>query len=214
MPDLDLIPFEYRQELLVRHGLKIFCLIYVVLLACVGGAKYVLHDQNVQMKQQVSIFEVSRKEANRKQHVLSELEQDKKYLEKRALIKDRLTRGPSAQQMFLVMDRSLDETTWFKRWVFQRPDKFSDIEMEPAETQFSLSVPAANNNPQVQASTTRMDIKGQAINHTKLAILIHNLATQPEFEDVKVIRTSQGRSKSTEVLDFDLVIRVRDGPGG
>lgn len=213
MPDLDLIPFEYRQELLVRSGLKIFCLIYVALLACIGVAKYVLHGQTAEIKQQVSIFEVNRKEANRKQHVLSELEQDKRYLEKRDLIKDRLTRGPSAQQMFLAVDRSLDENTWFKRWAFQRPDKFSGIEMEPAETRFSVSVPAANNSL-AQASNARMDIKGQAINHTKLAILVHHLASQPEFEDVKVIRTSQGRSKSTEVLDFDLAIRVRDGPGG
>lgn len=210
MPDLDLIPFEYRQELLVRNWLKIFCLISVALLTCIGVAKYILHDQTVQMKQQVYTFEVNRKEVNRKQHVLNELEQDKRYLEKQALIKDRLTRGPSAQQMFLIMDRSLDENTWFKRWIFQRADKFSDIEMDPAETQFSPSVPAANNKSLAQASTAHMDIKGQAINHTKFAILVHNLATQPEFEDVKVVRTSQGRSKSTEVLDFDLVISVRD----
>lgn len=210
MAELDLIPFGYRQEMLVRYWLKIFALLYVFLLACIGASKYILHAQTAEMENQVSTFELNRKEVNRKQHILNELEQEKKDLINQARVKNRLQGGLSAQQMFLIMDRALDKSTWFKRWVYQRAEKFS--ELESAAQQFSLVVPTGNNKSKSQASNfaTTMEIAGQAISHTKLAILVHNLASQPEIEDVKVVKTSQGKSRSTEVLDFNLAIKLRD----
>lgn len=210
--ELDLVPPAYRQELLVRYWLKLFCLTYVILIVGFGGARYFLYVQTAEIEKQVSRFELSRKETNRKQFVLNELEQERTDLENQAQIKERLQGGVPAQQMFLIMERSLDKSTWFKRWVYQRAEQLSGIDMEPASKQFSLSVPTGNNKSRSQAGnlTAHMEISGQAISHTKLAILVHNLATQPEIEDVKVVKTSQGKSRSTEVLDFSLAIRLRD----
>ena len=98
MTELDLIPSEYRQELLVRNWLKIFCLTYVALFAGIGGSKYILHAQTLALEQQVSTFELDRQEVIRKQQILTELHQERADLENRIRIRDRLKGGPSAQQ--------------------------------------------------------------------------------------------------------------------
>ena len=146
---------------------------------------------------------------------LINLNNTRKKLESRVQILRDLRRGPPAADMFVVLDRALDKAIWFNKWSFMRAGEFRDVEANSDNNGYFIIV--EENKSQTQEKTwllnTHMEIDGEALDHTFLAAFVNRLITQPEIDDVKVLKTSLRNYSGRNVVSFSLAVTVNNQYG-
>ena len=215
MHELDLIPDDYRQMQKLRVHLKVFIVLFILLLLTIGTGKFILSDQLAQIKNQISNFESDKNTLEHQHQTLVQLQASKKALQNRVQILRKLRDGPPARQMFVVMDKVLDKGTWFSRWSFMRAGEFRELEPDTVNTGYFVIVQDNKKQKQERAwkLNTHMELDGQALDHTYLATFVNRLIQQPEIEDVKVLKTSTHTLNKVDIVDFSLAVTVNNNYG-
>ena len=215
MHELDLIPEDYRQLQQLRVLVKVFVVAYVFILLGIGISKYMLTRQMSAIEQQISLFENDKSNLERQHQALVQLQASRKILENRVQILRKLRDGPPARQMFLVMDRVIDKGTWFHNWSFMRAGEFQEVEAESVNTGYFVIVQEDKKRQQERAwkLNTHMELDGKSLDHTYLASFVKRLITQPEIEDVKVLKTSTQNFNKVDIVDFSLAVTVNNSFG-
>ena len=212
MPELDLIPADYRQTLQTRGWLVRFSLIYGLLVAVVGCGWLGLQYQQRQLQDSVTALQEGKRLSAEQRGMLDGLNAQRATVRRRLQILDQLRGGPPAKHMFVVIDRVLSADTWFSKWTFRRAGEFTEVEPEAVSTGYFIIVPeinnAANNKEEAWRLATHMEVTGQALDHSQLSKLVRRLIDQPEINDVQVLRTALHKYPGAQVVDFDLAITV------
>lgn len=213
MAELDLIPEDYRLYLKATYFLKVAIVVYLILSTTIGGSYFMLNKKIDVLGKSISDFEAKKLLIAEQQQVLSELQKKKQRLDERIKVLYSLRDGPEAKKMFNVINSSLVEGIWFKRWKFKNDSeltKASLIENISNGYQIIFKDELKPNMVKAWRLNTFMEISGQAINHTKLASLVNNLITMEEINDVKILSTSRTKGMIDNVINYDLAITINN----
>ncbi len=211
MSEIDLIPDDYRQYLMLKYWLKVLVLLVLMVLILVFSVKYIysyktkhIQDKIISLQQQKAI--------NTRQSIeLASIKEKKSELQLQWDLLSGLRSGAAVESMLKMIDRSLvGNDVWFTNWKFRRAGLLVDIKPEEVNTGYFIVIPkgesvSKGNKRQVQ---TNMTIKGQARDHAALSDFVQRLLRQPEVYDVKVLRTSLTRYSMISVVDFDVTVIV------
>ncbi|MEQ1531409.1 MAG: PilN domain-containing protein, partial [Methylococcales bacterium] len=176
-----------------------------------AGVKLILQKQIDQLQTEVQILETGKKFKLEQQQKFNDLLAKERLLNKRLIILDNLRGGLSAKSLLLVVDRVLDGDVWFTKWTLTRATEQDNVKTLGASVTAAVN-PVGASDGQAWQLNTRMEITGQALDHSKLAAFVNRLMLQPEIKDVKVLNTAQKTYLSTQVIDFSLVVTTNNQP--
>lgn len=217
MAEMDLVPQDYRESLRIRRWVRNALAGYGVLLACVVGAKFGLAHTVEKEKLRVGQLQASKQVTLNQLALIEELRGREADARRRLDILAGLRGGPAAEQMFVTIDRALDQSVWFQSWNFRRAGQVVEMDPQTVQTGYFIIVPKGQKQQEDMAwrLETHMEIKGQAFTHSALASFVKRLLDQPEIEDVRVLNTGLRRYTEAQVVNFDLAVVVdsRPGPG-
>jgi len=213
MHELDLIPADYREREHIQRKCTIFISILVTLVAVLAGLKFVLQQQVDTLQMQIQTLENGKKFKLEQQQKFNALLAQERMLNKRLEIFNNLRGGPSAKQLLLAIDRVMDGDVWFSEWKLLRTGELNVVKTMPSTSGLVIVIPESESSvglAQTWQLNTRMEITGQALDHSKLAAFVGRLMQQPEVQDVKVLNTNLKIYLSSQVVDFNMVVIINN----
>ncbi|MCP4388856.1 MAG: PilN domain-containing protein [Gammaproteobacteria bacterium] len=218
MNEIDLFPDEMRKRLLFVRWFKLTGYGVLLLTLLMVAAFVLLREANAQIDQQIEHFQSQREITNANRQQLEQLNRQKKNLKQQLNLLSGLRSGASAEQMFVMIDRSLPgPEVWLTNWKFRRAGTPVEDNQRAVNTGYFIVIPADNQTKKEETwkIETHMNIRGQALDHVAMSKFVLNLTQQPEIENVRIVRSSQTEVNRTKVVDFslDIVVSARQRSG-
>jgi cell division protein FtsB len=209
--ELDLIPADYRRTLQLRRSLRYAVVGYLCLVAAIGAGRWTLTEFQRRIDQQIATLQADKAFNSDQQQKLTDLADRRRRLERELDVLEGLRGGIAARSMFHVIDRSVNEETWFRSWSFKREGERTDASGDTVHAGYLiiLSEEPGADDEQAWRLTTHMEIEGSALDHSALSMLVEHLLRQPEISDVRVLRAQRQRAASGEVVNFQLAVTVQ-----
>ncbi|MGF1613426.1 MAG: hypothetical protein ACFCVA_05810 [Gammaproteobacteria bacterium] len=209
MADIDLIPASYRRERRSGAWLKRALTLYALMLVGIGTAKaFLLHHLDAR-RTEIAQLEAERSQSFQRVALLEELEAKKAALQTRLGAFERLRGGVSTGVIFQAIDRSLNDEIGFSRWEFFRA---AESMGSPAARRAHLTAAeSASEHDDLDGHTqTHTAIQAHAKDHTALARFVKRLEGQRAIQDIKILNTRANGQDAQPVVDFELLIRIKD----
>ena len=209
MPEINLVPNDYRnwldrRSLLKRYAIA-FSVLHVLILAAaaaMGALADVSRERVLQLKSENAITQ-------QQQMQLQQLKDQQAEYERQWSLLRGLRAGAAIDDIFALIDRALVAgDLWFLDWSFRRAGIIVDGEQRGIETGYFIIVSeeqGAAADPDLEVET-RMTIHGQARDHQALSRFVRALFDQPGIKDVNVQKTSQTDYANGRVVDFDMTL--------
>lgn len=209
MPEIDLIPVDYRDWLLRKATL----VKYVAAIVLMNVAIFIVGLFVAQTTEQQRTRAVQLKTENaitqQQQAQLQQLKDQQVEYERRWSLLRGLRAGAAVDDIFSLIDRAIIAgDLWFLDWSFRRAGIIVDGEQRGIETGYFIIV-ADEDDPLADpdlAVETHMTIHGQAKDHHALSKFVRALFEQPDIKDVNVQKTSQTDYGNGRVVDFNMTI--------
>ena len=214
MAELNLIPGDYERQRNIRRVVKIF-LFFAAALLLLGIAGRIALGL-------ASNYEKSRAEKLKTGEVLM-LEQKQQYdalaatkegLQLRLDMLEHLRGGPPAREMFIVIDRAINESVWFTKLNFSRAEEEDKSRPKGRSTGYFIVVPqdelVSSPKEQVQNSG-EIKITGRALTYSALAEFVNLLVAQPQIRAVQVQNTHSRQYLETSAVDYELTAMMIQG---
>ena len=217
MSDMDLIPQAYRTWLWQTRWIKRSALLLGGLVGLLILSSISLGVATANAKSRVEALQLKQKLTTQQRADMERLGGEKSDLEHQFHLLSGLRSGAAAGDMFLTIDRALTgDDVWFLEWQFQRAGVMAGEGVRTVNTGYFIVVPAgaaelAADELRVQ---THMTIRGQARDHSALSGFVRRLFTQPEIDDVRILRTALKNSRQTSTVDFELAVVLSTDVGG
>ena len=207
MDEIDLIPSYYRERVVKLRLLKIFGFIFLCLGLLTGVAYGALEYVNRETKVEISKLSKIKEITSLQREELRLLKLEKKKLDYQWALLDGLRTAVAAEDLFIAIDNAIqDVDVWFSSMMFQR----NEVEIEEKNIVHAgyFFIVTPNDEEQSLAIGTKMHIKGEALNHSSLSTFVNNLIDQSEILDAKVLETSSGNNRDSNIVKFNLSITV------
>ena len=206
MGEIDLIPSDYRQNIIHQYYWKKFillCLLVLVSVALIKGLlSYLIWKENLQvthLEQQQSIIE----ENNAK---TESYKQQKQITEQQLVMLNELY-GRDRVALFLkAVDVAYREGVWFDSVHFMREKKTATVAVA-ANSNVIVVGNSAESAHKVNVSQS-VEILGHAISHSLLADFMRTLGAQPSITDLQLIDTGTKAYPTMQVIDFNLALQM------
>lgn len=213
MSEIDLIPSQYRQLLLMRKYWHHFfiaalCLSLVALLIYL-----ILSLQLRELSNELRDLQREKAVSTLQSEDLVRLTAEKEDLNRQWQLLNGLRGGTSAQDMFHAIDQALQgEEVWFQRWDFNRAGTVVSEKNSAVSSGYFIVLPQndGNKTPQTWQIKTHMTISGEAKDHAALSQFIQRLFGHEKIIDVKVQSTSRRQYDKVQVVQFELVVLVNN----
>ena len=209
MPDIDLIPADYRDRLGKTALMRNYLVAFVVLNLIVLGGGFALQRSTGHAETRIAELKVASAITQQQQQQLEELKTQESEYERRWSLLRGLRAGAAVDEIFSLIDDSLiDDELWFLDWSFRRAGVIVDGQKRGVETGYFIIVsedddPLAEPNLGVE---THMTIHGQARDHQALSCFVRALFEQSDVKDVNVQKTAQTDYANGRAVEFDLTI--------
>ena len=218
MNEIDLFPDDLRRRLLFFRWFRLTGYALVALTLLFVAAFALLREANAHIDERINYFQSQREITNANRQQLEKLNRQKKNLKQQLDLLSGLRSGASAEQMFVMIDRSLPgPDVWLTSWKFRRAGTPVEEKQEAVSTGYFIVIPAGNEAKREETwkIETHMNIQGQALDHVAMSKFVLNLTQQPEIEDVRIVSTRQNEVNRTKVVDFslDILVSARRGRG-
>jgi len=214
MNEIDLFPDDLRRRLLFTRWFKLAGISLLLLSALFVISFMLLREANAQIDEEILYFQSQREITNANRQQLEQLNRQKQDLQQQLNLLSGLRSGASAEQMFVMIDRSLPgPEVWLTNWKFRRAGTPVEETGEAVSTGYFIVIPADNQSRKKETwkIETNMNIQGQALDHVAMSKFVINLTQQPEIEDVRIVSSRQTEVNQTKVVDFNLDIVVSTG---
>ena len=209
MPELDLIPDDYRVRLNQHAMLRRFAILSSPLIAVTVLSGIALGQVTNRVNEHAAELQTRNAITQQQQAQLQQMQdQYAEYQRQWALLRG-LRAGAAVEDIFLIVDRAIVENDlWFDEWNFRRAGVIVDGQQRGVETGYFVIVASdgstgPNANWQVE---THMTINGQARDHQALSTFVRTLFEQPDIKDVNVRRTSLTNYAGGRAVDFDMTV--------
>jgi len=213
MGEMDLVPSRYRRSLQLRGWLRAFACVQGILLLALVLAKAGLAYGEMTRRRQIDELRIAEQAASAQRATLAQLELERQVAERRLSILAGLRGGISSDAVFGAVDRALGDGIWFLDWTFRRAGQLVVDDPKAVQTGYFLVVPldgeAEGQGGRSWRLETHMQIRGQAVDHSRLAQFVGRLVDDPRIEQVRIVNTRTQQVNATEVVDFELAFVVR-----
>jgi Tfp pilus assembly protein PilN len=211
MAEVDLIPEDYRQAAHLKRFSKKFLLVFAFIVLLVALGKGLLSFLVAMENKRTMTLETSEVLIVEHRNLLKKLDQHRADLQQRLAILDSLRGGPPAQRMFQIIDRAVNQSVWFTSLRFKRTKEDLQALTQSRDTGYFRVVQQTDNRQHGESQEQmRMEINGQALNHSALADLVKKLLDQQEVHDVHILNTSTLQYPSGQVTAYKLVVTIKD----
>ncbi len=214
MSEVDLIPAEFRQGQRLRMRLKAAALTYGVLVAVLLVAKLGLGHALKQEQQRIDTLTAEENAILKQRQSYDELQSRRGKLQEYLEVLKGLRGGPKAEQMFVVLDRAINDQVWMTSWRFLRAGEEPAAAPDKPASGYLGAVSATEApRPEQWRNALRMEISGQALTHSALAEFVNTLQDQREIAEVKLQSTSENPYLSDYAIAYQLSVRVNAQEG-
>jgi len=212
MSEIDLIPANYRDMLRVRRWSRLFAVNAVVIIVLTvfikGTLAYLIDAQN----DVIDNLQLSKTSIVNNEKILDSLKKQKSSIEYKLDILSSLQHGPTTNKLFTAIDSAMSKDIWFQEMSYINKPEAVKNKDETVNTGYFIVVPQgsktnreSDNAGKQRRLLTRVEIKGQARDHSALAEFVNRLNEQTVFNTVKIVNTQLRRYTKTEVVDFTLM---------
>lgn len=215
MAEIDLIPQEYRTWLSQRAMLQKYGMFFGGCALAVIVAGYFLSDATGRVRERVAALQSQNAVTRQQQAELERLNAQQAEFEKQWSLLRSLRAGVAVEDIFLIIDRSLNgNELWFNDWTFRRAGVVVDGERRGVETGYFIVVQADGEVDGDWQVETHMTISGQAEDHQALSTFVRALFEQKDVRDVNVHKTSMINYGVGRVVDFDMTVILNSAMRG
>ncbi len=217
MHELELIPPEYRTGLRVRRwiirGLWGLLLLSMALVL----SAVLLSQRSSRIEASIAAIQGQQKHNQLQQNELVNLIKRQIELQREVRFLQGLRSGVAVPALLTAVDQALaTHPIWFQDWSFSRASTL--VNKPPAASNqgyfIVLNAPGSPSSSQVALKLdTNMSIRGQSVDHLALSHFLRQLAQLPAVAEVSLNRTTLRRYINSEVLDFELSVRISNGEG-
>jgi uncharacterized protein YoxC len=209
MTEVDLIPEDYRQTMRLRRFGKSFVIAFALVVLLVGLGKGMLTSLIAMEKSATATLESDRTTIVSQRAELEKLRARQVDLQERLATLDSLQGGPSAGIIFAVINRAVNQSVWFTGLKFRRTTEgLNQTAANNSAVSFGTGARDKDRAGNDRQSRMRMEISGQALNHSALADLVERLLDQEEIDDVHIINTSTLHYPAGQVVAYNLVVII------
>lgn len=209
MPDVDLIPEDYRQSMRLQRFTKSFVIAFGSVILLVALSKGVLNWLVATEKSATESLEADKFTVVAQRAELEKIRARQADLQERVVLLDSLQGGAPAEHIFAIINQALNESVWFTGLKFRRTTE------DLAAPLTSNTAASIRNGQQDQDRSRqhvpgrmRMEISGQALNHSALAELVKRFLAQQDIEDVHIVNTSTLHYPAGQVVAYNLVVII------
>jgi hypothetical protein len=209
MAEIDLIPSDYRNRVVIFDWLRRLIVALVVFMLLGVVIYVVLEVANKRLGEDVESLQNRQKSIAMDRDALREISEKRDHFQRQWEMLKNLRDSKAAEKMFVIVDRAISAgDVWFLSWEFQRSDTFVEfLPDSPGEDYFVvLSGNKDDGTGEALQINTHMTIKGQASDHSALSKFVRRLYEQPEVKDVRILNTSL--MNSAKVVNFDMIVTV------
>lgn len=220
MYEIDLIPTNYRDILRVRRWLKSFGLSAASLIILMALSKavfaYLIHLQN----DTINRLQQSKTSIVNNEKILDDLTRQKSSIEYKLDLLNKLQNGPATNALFTAIDNAMSKDIWFQELSYiNKPESVPGKGDAAVNTGYFVVTPRSGGKSKggkYSGNTlqTKIEIKGQALNHSALAAFVNRLNNEPIFNGVTIVSTQLRQYTRTEVVDFTLMAARQTLPAG
>jgi len=216
MAEVDLIPKEFRRAQRLKRGLKACAIAYAVLVVTILTAKLLLGYTLKSEKGKIDALQSKENSILQQRQSYDELQAQRTHLEEYLTILQTLQGGPKAEEMFVVIDRAINDSVWITNLKFFRAGEKTAAKSEKQSAGgYMVLVPKGEKSAEEQwTNEVRMEITGQALNHSALAGFVKALQDQKEIAEVKLQNTSEKPYLSDYAISYQISVRVDSSAGG
>ena len=209
MAEIDLIPSDYRNRVVIFDWLRRLIVALVVFMLLGVVIYVVLEVANKRLGEDVESLQNRQKSIVLDRDALREISEKRDHFQRQWEMLKNLRDSKAAEKMFVIVDRAISAgDVWFLSWEFQRSDTFVEfLPDSPGEDYFVvLSGNKDDGTGEALQINTHMTIKGQASDHSALSKFVRRLYEQPEVKDVRILNTSL--MNAAKVVNFDMIVTV------
>ena len=209
MAEIDLIPSDYRNRVVIFDWLRRLIVALVVFMLLGVVIYVVLEVANKRLGEDVESLQNRQKSIALDRDALREISEKRDHFQRQWEMLKNLRDSKAAEKMFVIVDRAISAgDVWFLSWEFQRSDTFVEfLPDSPGEDYFVvLSGNKDDGTGEALQINTHMTIKGQASDHSALSKFVRRLYEQPEVKDVRILNTSL--MNAAKVVNFDMIVTV------
>lgn len=209
MSEVDLIPAEFRQTQRLLKTLKVITICYMVMVVLLLTSKLWLEYNLKIEKNTIDSLQAEENSILQQRQSYEDLQAQRTRIEEHLSILNTLRGGPKAEQMFVVIDQSINDAVWITHWKFFRAGEKTVAGPQPPGSGYVLGVPTGNTSPGEQWSNEiRMEITGQALNHSALADFVMGLQAQKGVSEVKLQNTAQNPYMSGYAISYQISVKI------
>lgn len=209
MSEVDLIPTDFRNSQRLMERLKASAIGYLVLVILLLIAKFMLGYNLKNEQHRIDTLKSEENSILQQRQIYDQLQVQQSRLEKYLEILSTLRGGPKAEQMFVVIDRAINEAVWITNWKFFRAGEKTTPQPKNQRVGYFVVVPKEEEVSEEQWNNEiRMEIAGQALSHSALADFVNTLQDQPEIIEVKLQSTSEKPYMTDYAISYQIFVRV------
>jgi hypothetical protein len=214
MAEIDLIPADYRRYLHLRWMARGYTILFSILVFSVAAGRMWTGHLLKMEKAAIKELEASENLILGQSKQFEDLTAKKSHLKTRLEALDVLRGGPPAEQMFVVISRAINPSTWITHWKFVRAGEVQEEKPTYRRTGYYVAKPKGENGKKNWREQTYMEIKGQTLNHSALADFVKKLLEQPIIDGIHELKTWTRAYKSGQIIEYHLAVTItsiRDG---
>jgi len=207
MTDVNLIPGDYTRQQNIQRAVKrfIYCLGALLLLAFAARtALGMAHNYEESRAEKLKSGEVLMEEQKKQ---LEQITARKEGLQLRLNMLEDLRGGPPAKEMFILVDKAINESVWFTKINFSRADEKGAGSQNGGSTGYFIIVPKEGQEEAQKAllqNSGHITITGKALTHSALAEFVNLLVAQPQIKTVQVENTHSRKYLDASVVEYEL----------
>ena len=207
MTDVNLIPGDYTRQQNIQRAVKRFIYCLAALLLLVFAARTALgmvYNYEKSRAEKLKSGEVLMEEQKKQ---LDQLAAKKEDLQLRLNMLEDLRGGPPAKEMFILIDKAINESVWFTKINFSRADEKGDSSQQGRSTGYFIVVPKEGQEAAQKTSwqnSGHININGIALTHSALAEFVNQLVVQPQIKTVQVKNTHSRKYLEASVIEYEL----------
>lgn len=205
MAEIDLIPREHRNKKRLKKISRYFFIFFLLLLAAIGTAKEKLNSLIKSETEMTKLLAAEKTFSLEQNQHLGKLKSQYENLSRQTQALRELRGGPTADSVFILLDKALNDQIWFHDLQFLRAGfTFS----KPGQTNsgnYFIVAPKETAKTESWKNSQRVEIHGRALNHAALADFVMGLDRQQEVENVHILQTKSVFFMSKQIIEYHVV---------
>ena len=203
MPEIDLIPADYRHERALVRVVRNVGIVVLGLVCSAAALSGALRHTVVDTRAEVQRLDAAASMVDLQRTTIAGLAQRKDALQSEVALLQGLRRGAALDELLATVTRAAPAgALWFLSWQFERLGAVVALASTGAENYFVVDAERAAQGP--PAVRMQMTIAGQARDHAAVSAFVSSLLEEPGIRDVRVQRAS--REQSDDLVDFDVLV--------